>query len=124
FFNMTAREYAPLDERGADVAARLAQVPKYLEQARKNITVNVEAFRQATLDDGKGLAEFLRDDLAKSFEKSTAKDKIATALPVALRAVQDYLAFAEGPLTKLPKAEFRYGRTLYDERFGHYLQTD
>jgi uncharacterized protein (DUF885 family) len=124
FFAMISREYAPLDTRAQDVAARLSAVPRYLDQARKNLAVYVDAFHDAALDDGKGLAEFLRDDLPKAFEKSAKKGEIAKALPVALKAIDAYLKFVEGPYTKLPKGDWRYGRALYDQRFPHYLQTD
>jgi len=124
FFNMAVREYAPLDTRAADVAARLRELPRFLAQAQKNLDTFVEPFREAALDDGKGLLGFLQSDLPKAFEKSAGKPQIDAALPAALKAVEAYLKFCEGPLQKLKKGDFRYGKELYGERFGHYLQTD
>src|SRR5262249_19570734 len=65
----------------------------------------------------------LRNDLPRAFG-SGSKARIDAALPPAIKAIESYLAFVEGPLQKLPGGDFRYGRALYDERFGHYLQTE
>jgi uncharacterized protein (DUF885 family) len=124
FFNMMAREYAPLEQRGADVAARLGQLPRYLTQAQKNLGVYVDAFHDAALDDGKGLREMLANDLPKAFEGAKSKAQIDKALPGALKAIDAYLAFVDGAYKKLPAGSWRYGRVLYDKRFPHYLQTD
>src|SRR5262249_32171729 len=124
FFGMMAREYAPLEQRGADVAARLGQLPRYLDQARKNLSVCVDAFHDAAMDDGKGLRDMLATDLPKAFEGAKSKAQIDKVLPTALKAVDAYLAFVDGPYKKLPAGSWRYGRELYDKRFPHYLQTD
>src|SRR5262249_25267825 len=50
--------------------------------------------------------------------------QIDKALPAALKAIDAYLAFVDGPYKKLPAGSWRYGRALYDKRFPHYLQTD
>jgi uncharacterized protein (DUF885 family) len=124
FFNMMAREYAPIEQRGSDVAARLKELPRYLTQAQKNLAVYVDAFHDAALDDGKGLREMLANDLPKAFEGAKSKAEIDKTLPAALKAIDAYLAFVDGPYKKLTAGSWRYGRALYDKRFPHYLQTD
>jgi uncharacterized protein (DUF885 family) len=123
FFNM-ARPYAPLDQRGEDVAVRLGEIPRYLAQAQQNLTTYVDAFVQAAVEDGHGLAEFLHGELAHTFAKSAANAKIQAALPRAEKAINDFLAFASGPLQKMPAGSWRYGKELYNLRFPHYLQTE
>jgi uncharacterized protein (DUF885 family) len=123
FFKMVAREYAPLDRRAADATARLAEVPRYLADARAQLTANVPEFRAAAKDDGDGVLEYL-DQLPAAFAKSASAGELAKALPKARRAVQEYLAFVDGELARRPPSTFRYGKRLFDLRFGPYLQTD
>lgn len=123
FFMMVARDYAPLEKRAADVTARLAEVPRYLADARAQLTENVPEFRAAAKDDGEGVLDYF-DQLPAAFAKSSSSTKLAKVLPAARQAVKDYLAFVDGELSKRPPASFRYGKRLYDLRFGPYLQTD
>jgi uncharacterized protein (DUF885 family) len=124
FFMMSAREYAPLEKRASDVAARLGEVPRALKDAQANLTTNVPEFRAAAKDDGAGLLDYLEHQLFKKFEKTAAAPRIQKSLPEAVAAVKSYLAFVDGPLAKKPASSFRYGKQLYDKRFGPYLQTD
>lgn len=124
FFAMVARDYAPLEQRAADVAARLAEVPRYLRDAQAALTTNVPEFRAAAKDDGEGLIDFLEKEIAPPFAKTAAAPRIAKALPQAVAAVRAYLAFVDGPLAKKPPQSFRFGKPLYDKRFGPYLQTN
>lgn len=124
FFMMVARDYAPLERRAADVAARLGEVPRYLKEAKALKTINVPEFRAAAKDDGEGLLDYLEHQILPPFEKTRAKAAIEKALPAATEAVKAYLAFVDGELAKKPPANFRYGKKLYDKRFGPYLQTD
>jgi uncharacterized protein (DUF885 family) len=123
FFTMVAREYAPLDKRAADVVARLSEVPRYLAQARAQLTANVPEFRAAAKDDGEGVLEYF-DQLPPAFARSSSAAQLAKMLPPARQAVQDYLAFVDGELARRPATSFRYGKRLYDLRFGPFLQTD
>jgi uncharacterized protein (DUF885 family) len=124
FFMMVARDYAPLERRATDVAARLREVSRYLKQAQALVTVNVPDFRAAAKDDGEGLIEYLQKQIAPPFERTKARAQIDQALPGAIDAVKAYLAFVDGELAKKPPASFRYGKALYDKRFQPYLQTD
>jgi uncharacterized protein (DUF885 family) len=124
FFMMVARDYAPAERRATDVAARLSEVPRYLKEAKALRTINVPEFRAAAKDDGEGLLDYLEHQILPPFEKTKAKASIEKALPAATEAVKAYLAFVDGDLAKKPPATFRYGRKLYDKRFGPYLQTD
>ena len=123
FFVMVARQYAPIEQRAADVVARLGEVPRYLAQARAQLTVNVPEFRAAAKDDGEGVLEYFTQ-LSTAFARTSSAAKLDQALSPARQAVKEYLAFVDGELAKKPAASFRYGKRLYDLRFGPYLQTD
>jgi uncharacterized protein (DUF885 family) len=124
FFMMVARDYAPLERRAADVASRLSEVPRFLDQARALKTVNVPEFRAAAKDDGEGLIDYLSHQILPPFEKTKSRAALEKALPPAIDALKRYLAFVDGELAKKPPTSFRYGKTLYDKRFRPYLQTD
>jgi uncharacterized protein (DUF885 family) len=126
FFMMVARDYAPLEKRASDVAARLGEVPRFLKDAQAALTTNVPEFRAAARDDGQGLLDYLEHQLLPAFEKTAAAPALKKSLPAAVAAVKAYLAFVAdgGPLAKKPPQTFRYGKALYDKRFGPYLQTD
>ncbi len=122
FFAMVARDYAPIEQRAADVLGRLGGVPRYLEQARAGLTTDVDVFRAAAKDDGEGLVEYLEHELAPAFVKTTRAAQVKSAALEAAEAVRAYLRWVERELPKKPKASFRYGSELYAKRFGPYLQ--
>jgi uncharacterized protein (DUF885 family) len=123
FFQMVARPYAPPERLTADVDARLSEVPRYLAQAQAALAESVDAFRDAARDDGDGLIDYLQHDLLDAFAKSPALPKLRARVDAAVAAVRAYLKFVADELPKKPKRSFRYGRALYDKRFGPYLQT-
>jgi uncharacterized protein (DUF885 family) len=122
FFAMTARAYAPLEVRAGDVAARLQAVPRYLADAQALLDADVEVFRAAAKDDGEGLIDYFEHELVPAFAKTKEATNLKAASDRAVEAVRKYLTFVEKELPKKPKASFRYGRALYEKRFGPYLQ--
>jgi uncharacterized protein (DUF885 family) len=124
FFAMVARAYAPTERRASDVLARLQAVPRYLDEAQKNLTTDVQSFREAAHDDGEGLVDYLEHELLPPFAKTAVAPKLKTAVADAVKAVRAYLAFVDQELPKKPKGTFRYGTKLYEKRFRPYLTTD
>jgi uncharacterized protein (DUF885 family) len=123
-FQNVVTEYAPLDARAQDVEARLKATPRYLADVRASLDQNVEEFRGAAKDDGEGLIGYIEHEIPAAFAKSKHAAALAAAIKPAVASLRSYLQFVDGELAKRPKQSFRFGRALYEKRFGPYLQTD
>jgi uncharacterized protein (DUF885 family) len=124
FFQMVVQPYAPLERRARDAVARLRAVPRYLAEVRDGLEFDVEPFRLAAKDDGEGLIDYLQHELQPAFAAAPNSAEVRAAVESASAAVNGYLGFVARELPKRPKGTFRWGRALYEKRFGPYLQTD
>jgi uncharacterized protein (DUF885 family) len=124
FFQMVARPYAPLPKRAVDVVARLRALPRFLDDARAALTVDVPDFRDAAKDDGDGFVDYLAHELVPAFKDAPNSAEVKAAAADAEKAVKAYLERIAAELPKKPKGSYRYGKALYQKRFRPYLQTD
>ena len=124
FFQMTVRDYAPLDRRRADVIARLQAVRRYLAQAQANLKTYVDVFAEAAKDDGEGLISYFDHEVIEKFAVGKEADQVKMAVGSAKVAVKKYLEFVERELPKKSRGSFRYRQDWYEKRFRPYLQTD
>ncbi len=122
-FFMSVRAYAPLDRRCSDLAARLAEVPRYLDQVQKLQQSYEPIEAAAALDDGQGLASYL-DELPQSCKTTKGFAAVQKNAATAHAAVGRFLQFVRAELPQKTHVAFRAGPELFAKMFGPYLQTD
>ncbi|PRQ02349.1 hypothetical protein ENSA5_24040 [Enhygromyxa salina] len=126
--DLVSRDFAPLDERAASVAARLEGLPGLVDQAIANLS-NPKLIRrpQAEVAVGQlaGLRTLIEAEIPTRTEaaKPELRERIASASPAALAAVEQLRAHVEG---LVPKAEgaWRLGPEAFAQKLALTLQSE
>jgi uncharacterized protein (DUF885 family) len=111
------RDFKPLDQRFADIAAILVKAPAHLEAARKNLTQTLpKPFIETAIESANGAASFLEKDCAKA-AADIKDEKIRAAFDSAMKpAAAAFRSYADWLKTeKLPQGDNSYalGRSKY-----------
>ncbi|MDP9236246.1 MAG: DUF885 domain-containing protein [Chloroflexota bacterium] len=109
---LVIRDFAPLEDRIAALAARLEAAPALIEQAKSNLTDPSRYHVETAIEQGSGMrALFLRDlpDAVAPLADSALKQRFAAANASALGAVDAFVEWMKTDL--LPKAtdDFAWG---------------
>ncbi|MBI1354418.1 MAG: DUF885 family protein [Acidobacteria bacterium] len=115
-FTPVVVEYAPEADRYADIIARLGQVPTLLEQAQANVTKSSELQIAAAKEGVDGLIALIQKGIPAKLPASLKGQYDGAAGP-AVQALQGYNQFLSGLDSS---ADWRLGRTLYEERIKVY----
>lgn len=126
-YHLVARDFAPLDERLENVARRLEQFPRFLEQVRQTLVPErVPAPHARTaIKQNRGLlpllAGMVEPDLPKlSLKKSVRLERAIASATVAIEAHQAWL---ENELLPRANGDFRLGEELFDKKLAFTLGT-
>ncbi|MCX7919187.1 MAG: DUF885 domain-containing protein [bacterium] len=118
------REFAPFEERASRAVARLKQVPRLLEEGKKNLvdSDNIpEVWTQIAKEVTQGGIEFCKSFIPTVAEQlPSLKDEMLTANTAALNAFNEYQHFLNHTLTARSHGNFAIGKTL----FTFLLQTE
>jgi uncharacterized protein (DUF885 family) len=127
-FSLLSREFAPLPERLASAAGRMAGIPAQLDAARDNLTSGrgreVSAFHVekgiATIG---GVADLCRTavEMAADVDEAT-RARVTDAAGPAIEAVEAFNAWLRDDLQPTASGDFRLGRDLYERKFAHRLK--
>jgi hypothetical protein len=115
-FLLLARDFAPLEERMQSIAARLEDVPSYLERSRERLTAPVEIFNRIALESAAQLPGLIDTVLAAA--PGSSRGRIERAAAAAKDALAGYAAWLERDL--LPRAAPAYA--IGDARFEELLR--
>ena len=126
-FLLIIKDFAPLPERLRSALGRTRQVPRVLEDGRKNIVVErvprvwaevaLEQVRQAP-----GLFGFLLPMMAA--DDPDLQQQLGEAGQVAIQAIQEYMAFIENDVLPHAQGDFATGKELFDEMLREMHMVD
>ncbi|MCF8449657.1 MAG: DUF885 domain-containing protein [Taibaiella sp.] len=126
FADILGNEYDLLDNRLRSFYRKLIFVPAYYEAAKNNIkNPTLEHTALAIEQNMGGIPVFetdLKEALAKSSLSEGEKTQYAAAAALAVTAIKDYAEWLGKLDNKTPRS-FRLGKKLYEEKFGHELQS-
>ncbi|MEO8799116.1 MAG: DUF885 domain-containing protein, partial [Polyangiaceae bacterium] len=114
-FWMTARDYAPAQERAQNVLARMEAVPKVLEVAKANLTNPPKVWTEIGIESAEGAKTFFDDQ--RPFLKAALPDATVRIEKAIKRAREAYLGYAEFlKKTVLPRSTGSYaaGKPLFE----------
>lgn len=124
---MVTENYAPLNQRLKDISERIKLIPKYYEQAKKNITNAVPELTRLAIDQNLGGIETLSKALIDSVMNSSLspfdKSDILEHNMIAIRAIKDYAKFLEKNLPQYNKS-FRIGKEFYEIKYAFEIQSE
>lgn len=118
-YALLKRDFAPLDERLAAVAAREEQVPRLLDQAKANLKDVPEVWTRIAIEQARGTVDFFARVVpaaAREAGDPQVRARVLRANEGALAAARDYLFFLQRELLPRSKGEFALGRDLFMKR--------
>ncbi len=116
-FILTARDFAPMDERIPKLLSRLERIPALLETAKANLDEPPEIFTRVAIEIAGGGAAFMEETAAFAALASEGRaTKVQEAAAVAKEAFRSYVRYLEDDLLPRSKGSFAIGEKLYNER--------
>lgn len=126
FADILGNDYDLLDNRLRSFYRKLIFVPAYYEAAKNNVkNPTLEHTALAIEQNMGGISVFetdLKEALAKSSISDGEKTQYTAAAALAVTAIKNYAEWLSKLENKTPRS-FRLGKKLYEEKFGHELQS-
>jgi uncharacterized protein (DUF885 family) len=113
-----SRGYAPLGERLAAVASRMAALPRHFETARQNLDCPPRVAVQVAIETTEGAATFFEETVGEVIRDAPSEiaSRLAAARDDALAAMRDYLRWLREDLLPRATGDFALGREAFAER--------
>jgi uncharacterized protein (DUF885 family) len=126
-FSLTARDFAPLEQRMANVASRLEQLPRFLEQARASIQpervpkINAETAVARNL----GLVSIIETMVVPEMDtlSDATRSRLEAAIETAKNTLAEHQTWLEEELLPRAAGDFRIGADLYDRKLAFALDS-
>jgi uncharacterized protein (DUF885 family) len=120
---LVERQFAPLEQRIADLIARLGQYPAVIRAARKNLKDVPAAWTELAVKKTRGHLSFLREDVpaalsSQGYERlgPALRGRWALARREALGELEQFAVWLEQELLPRSDGDFRLGRELYERK--------
>jgi len=125
-YQLTSREYAPLDERLRHVAVRMRLIPALAKAAEANLTRPPKVFTQLAIDQNSGNIDFYQHDVAGMAPQASSATRAAimSAMPGVLSSLNDLQKFLSGPLLARSDGNPRAGAKVFDRELRLVDGTD
>ena len=126
-YGLVAREFAPLDTRLANAAARLEQLPQFLTQARSSIQpARVPKIHAETaIQQNQGLVSIIDTMIVPRLPEVSAatRARLGSAIETARNAIAVHQNWLEQDLLPQAAGDFRIGAELYDRKLAFALDS-
>ena len=119
------QDYAPKDVRVGHVISRIAQIPRFLDQAKSQLADADPVYISTAVDENEGNIGQV-DDLAKEISAgSPLKAKYDAVAPAAKKALSDFNDWMKNDLAKRPTngRTWRLGADWYAQKFRYVMET-
>jgi len=127
-YGLTARNFAPLEQRLSDTAARLERFPEFYRQVRATlIPKRVPPIHAETaVKQNRGVLSILDNLVEPHLDSLPAEQqtRLRSAIAVARSAVDEQQQWLERTLVPQAAGNFRIGPELYDQKLKYTLQSD
>ena len=126
-YGLLSRDFAPLEERLANVASRLAQFPRFLEQARESLQPErvPKIHAETAIQQNRGLVTIIDSMVVPLMEEQSpeTREQLAAAIDSARAAIAEHQAWLEEELLPRANGDFRIGAELYDRKLAFALNS-
>ena len=119
------QDYAPKDVRVGHVISRIAQIPRFLDQAKSQLADADPVFISTAVDENEGNIGQV-DDVAKEIPAdSSLKTKYDAVAPAAKKALSNFNDWMKNDLAKRPTngRTWRLGSEWYAQKFRYVMET-
>ncbi len=126
-YGLLARDFAPLDQRLTAAAARMEQLPRFLEQARASIEPErvPKIHAETAVRQNAGLESIIETMIVPEMDalEPALRDRLAAAIETAKDAIADNQAWLEEELLPRAAGDFRIGADLFDAKLAFALNS-
>ncbi len=126
-YGLVARDFAPIEARLSSAAARMEQLPRFLEQARAAIEpARVPKIHAETaVRQNPGLLSIIEAMIVPQMSalKPATRARLEAAIETAKDAVAEHQTWLEEELLPRAAGDFRIGEELYDTKLAFTLES-
>src|SRR5690606_26896771 len=119
-YALMARDFAPLEQRAEDAAARLEQFPRFLRQARQSLEPSrvPKIHAETAIQQNRGIHSIIDNMILPHSDQLPAElaTRLDAAVATAKEALDRHQAWLEEDLLPKASGEFRIGARLFDEK--------
>jgi hypothetical protein len=115
-YQLTGRDFAPLDQRLGDVAKRLPGIPDIVRAAEASLTHPTPAAAELAIQQNQGNIDLYEHDLSALVKDASPRTRAAieAVLPAAIASLKDLQAFLAGPIRAQANGNPRVGAQVFD----------
>jgi uncharacterized protein (DUF885 family) len=126
-YSLMSRDFAPLPERLARVADRLQQFPRLFRQIRATLQAKrvPKIHAETAIKQNRGVLSILDNMVRPNLKllQPTQRKRLEQAMAHARIEVNKHQQWLELTLLPQAQADFRIGKTLYDQKLAYTLNT-
>ena len=126
-YGLMARDFAPIETRLLNVASRLEQLPRFLDQARASIRATrvPKIHAETAVLQNPGLLSIIDSMVVPAMDVLSTEDqqRLNVAIEIAKDAVADQQTWLEEELLPRANGDFRVGAELYDIKLAFALNS-
>ncbi len=126
-YSLMARDFAPLENRLTNAAARLEAMPRLLVQVREIIDVErvPETHAQTAARQNRGLISIMENMIRPELDNVSPRlrSRLEAAMEAATAAVEEHQQWLDEELVPNATGEFRIGQKLFDRKLAFALHS-
>ena len=126
-YGLVARDFAPIEQRLANVASRLEQMPRFLEQARASIELErvPKIHAETAVQQNPGLLSIIETMVLPHIDALTAESRgrLNASIETARDAIAAHQTWLEEELLPRATGDFRIGAELFDAKLAFALNS-
>jgi uncharacterized protein (DUF885 family) len=126
-YNLVARDFAPLEERLGNAAARLEQFPRFLKQARAALQPGrvPKIHAETAVAQNLGVVSIIENMIIPEMDQLTAttRTRLEAAIETARDALAEHQTWLEEELLPRAAGDFRIGAELFDRKLAFALDS-
>jgi len=119
------QDYAPKDVRLGDVISRIGQFPRFVEQAKAQLTDADPIFISTAIDENEGNINLIDSVASDAAANPDLKAKYESVSPAAKKSLTDFNQWLKNDLAKRPTngRTWRLGKEWYAQKFHYVMET-
>ncbi len=123
---LITQDFAPAHERLKNALERVKQIPRFVEQAKKNLKNAPQIHIETAIKQNNGNINILKNDLKNFSDTLNISDDLKAGLKKAsesaIASLEDYDKWLE-ELKQKSNRDFRLGKELYYKKMKYYLKS-
>jgi uncharacterized protein (DUF885 family) len=122
---LVARDFAPADQRAANVRARMDKIPAVIAQARANLKNPPRVYTETAIEQTQGAISLIKEGLNETLDKAPkTKTDLGPVQEKAIAALNDYKTWLQNDLLPRSNGDFRIGADKFRKKLRFALASD